>query len=89
MMVKLGKNMCTTKHSNRVYRWAFDQGVRARVGPAFQFKDYNGKIPTIGKSSQCKLAQANRKGTSGSFHSYRANVNFQIAVALAGLHKVI
>ena len=34
----------TARDCDRVYRWVFDQGVR--VGPAFQFKGYDGENPT-------------------------------------------
>ena len=53
-----------------------------RVGPAFQFKGYNGEISTTKTSSDKRI-----KESSGSFYSFRADVNFQIAVALACLHR--
>ena len=35
-----------------------------------------------------KISSGKRvKGFLGSFYSYRLNVNFRIAIALAGLHK--
>ena len=51
-----------------------DQGML--VGPAFQSKGCNGEVPAIKRA----------KESFGSFYSYRADVNFQIAVALACLH---
>ena len=77
------RRIYTTRDSNR---WVFDQSVR--VGPVSQFKGYNGEIPTIGEVSTMKISSDKRvQESSSSFYSYRAVVNFQIAVALTCLHR--
>ena len=66
-------------------RWVFDQSLC--VGPALWFNGYkwqnphNREVPTIKMSSDNRV-----KESSVSFYSYKADVNFKIAVALACLY---
>ena len=76
------KNLYNWRYRSRY----FDQGVR--LGPAFQFRlqwgnPHNREVPTMKISSDKRV-----KESSSSFYSFRADMNFQIAVALAGLLKV-
>ena len=65
----------TTRDSDRVYRWVFDQGVR--VEPAFQFKGYNGEIPTMGEVATMKISSDKRvKESSDSFLQLQGRCEF-------------
>ena len=64
----------TTGDNDRENGWVFDQGVSA--GPAFQFKGYNGEIPTIGKIATMKISSDKSKGILRQFLQLRSRCEF-------------